>query len=266
MSKTTLHKSYYLITLSYIGARYFGWQKQSELKSVHSIFEKSLEKVLNEHTMKEVTFHSLGSSRTDARVNALGQRVKVKLVDFRMDASKLKAELNKALPLDIHVEAIEESTKEFKVIADAKSKEYFYLFTHGKESTPFNYPYITVFEEELDIMAMQEAARLFIGKYDFERFSYRHGSSNTVREVFDCTIVKDYHLDFGALKIITPALVIRGDGFVKQMVRIIMGTLVNVGLGKLSHDDIQSALNLQSDLRPGFIAPPHGLFLKEIKY
>lgn len=266
MSKITLKKSYYLITLSYIGARYFGWQKQSELKSVHSVFNNFLEKVLENHSDKQITYQTLGSSRTDARVNAIGQRVKVRLVDFHMEASTLKTELNKVLPLDIHVEAIEESTKEFKVIADAKSKEYFYLFSHGQESTPFNYPYITVFEEELDIEAMQEAAKLFVGQHDFERFSYRHGSTNTIREVFYSEIIKDYHLDFGALKINTPALVIRGEGFVKQMVRIIMGTLVNVGLGKLTLDDLQAALNLDSELRPGFIAPPHGLFLKEIKY
>lgn len=269
MPKLTLNKSYYLITLSYIGARYFGWQKQSEFKSIHAAFDlavkKSLE-LLNQNKESEIIFHTIGCSRTDARVNALGQRVKLKLVNFDVNPETLKKLINKSLPSDIRIEKIKRVTKEFKVIADVYSKKYIYLFDYAKESTPFNYPYITIFEEELDLQAMKKACSLFIGHHNFKYFSYRHGSDNTTREVFNCEIVDDYKLDFGALKVSSPALIIEGTGFLKQMVRIIMGSLINIGQGKLSEAQIIDALALKGQTRPGFIVPAHGLFLKEISY
>lgn len=255
---------YYLVKLSYNGIRYFGWQKQKQFKSVHDTFESALKDALPPDTI----FHSIGASRTDARVHALGQVVRVNLTDLNLEPSELKQRLNSKLPFDIRVENVIRTHSYFKVIAFAKDKEYLYLFHNNRETSPWMFPYTVNFEEELDIQKMKEAAKLFIGEHDFKNYCYRgQNVKNSIRKVYECEIIENHQLDLVGQSIKSYALRIRGAGFLKQMVRIIMGALVQVGNGTIELSDIRSSLeNPQDERKLGFISPPHGLFLHFIKY
>ncbi len=258
---------YYIFNLSYVGARYFGWQKQSEHPSIHQAFNTALEKALYDTFSHEVEYKSLGASRTDARVNAFEQRVKVKLIGVELDCQKFSHKINELLPFDIKVENIIVVDKELAVIAHAMSKEYFYFFTHNKPKSPFLFPFVTYFDEEnLDFDLMQEGTQLFLGSHNFKNYSYRPSNTNFVRTLKRCELKLDVEFDSHGLNISGHQLIIEGDGFLKQMIRIIMGTLIDLGRGQCSLEDIKESLQEDSTKRVGFITPPHGLYLNKIKY
>lgn len=255
---------YYLVKLSYNGIRYFGWQKQKQFPSVHQAFEDALKNALPQET----EFHTIGASRTDARVHALGQVVRVNLTDLNLEPAELKRILNQNLPFDIRAENVIRTHSYFKVIAFAKDKEYLYLFQNKAETRPWMFPYTVNFEEELNFNLMAEAAKLFVGEYDFKNYCYRaEHVSNTVRKVYECELIEQYQMDLDGIQINSHALRIRGAGFLKQMVRIIMGTLVQIGNGTVTIEQVRQSLECpQNRQKLGFIAPPHGLFLHFIKY
>ena len=255
---------YYLVKLSYNGIRYFGWQKQKQFPSVHEAFETALKKALPEETV----FHTIGSSRTDARVHALGQVVRVNLTDLDLEPNELKERINAKLPFDIQATQVIRTHSYFKVIAFTKDKEYLYLFENEAQTNPWMFPYTVNFEEELNIDLMKEAAKLFVGEHDFKNYCYRgEHVSNTIRKVYECELIENHEMKLGNQKITSFALRIRGAGFLKQMVRIIMGTLIQIGNGTISKEDIIESLEKPEQIKKlGFIAPPHGLFLNFIKY
>lgn len=254
---------YYLVKLSYNGIRYFGWQKQKQFKSIHGEFEMALQKSVGE----EIQTHSIGASRTDARVHAFGQVVRVNLTDLDLSPEELMIRLNKELPFDIRVENIVRTHPHFKVMLYAIEKEYLYFFTNKPKTTPWMFPYLVNFEEELDLEKMKIAAEVFIGRHDFKNFAYRGNNvKDSYRKVYHCEIIENYNLDLGDTIIKGHCLRIRGNGFLKQMVRLIVGSLVQVGNGQIQISDIEESLKTDSDKKVGFIAPPHGLFLNKIKY
>jgi tRNA pseudouridine38-40 synthase len=256
-------KKYYMVKLQYCGVRYHGWQKQKDHSSIHQTFEEALK----ECVPAEVETHSMGASRTDARVHALGQVVKVTISDYDLEPSELTSKLNQALPFDIRAINSIRTHRQVKVILWAKEKEYIYKFHNSPDTTPWMYPYVVNFEEPLDIKKMQKAAKLFIGEHNFKNYCYRGTQvKETIRKVFECEIIEDHQLDLDHNSITSYALRIRGNGFLKQMVRIIMGTLVQVGNGTVTLEQVKESLKTGSTMKLGFISPPHGLFLKEIKY
>ena len=262
-----LEKHYYVFSLSYVGARFFGWQKQKDFPSLHDAFNTALEKALFDTFEKEILYKSIGASRTDARVNAFDQKIKVKLIGAKIDLEKFKFAINQVIPFDLHVNSIVQTTKKMAVIADTKSKEYLYFFTSSLERSAFMFPLITYFDEpNLDFELMKEGAKLFIGTHSFHNYTYRPNASNLVRTIDNIELHFNHHFNEHKVSIHSHMLKISGDGFLKQMVRIIMGTLLSLGRGDCSLKDIQESLKTETRMKLGFIAPPQGLFLYKIRY
>lgn len=254
-------KKFYMVKLQYNGSAYHGWQKQKQLPTLAQAFNEALSKCVPDH----VKTHALGASRTDARVHALSQVVKVTVHDFDLSPEDFQDLLNKHLPSDMRVLNVIRTHKFIRVIEWAQKKEYLYLF-HNQNEQAENCPYSVNFQEPLDLEKMKQACQLFIGEYDFINFSYRGSTNNTVRKVFDCKIIDNHQLEFNGTTISSYALRIEGNGFLKQMVRLIVGALIKVGNGQITLEQLKESLETGSSTRVGFIAPAKGLVLYKISY
>lgn len=239
------------MTVQYDGTRYSGWQRQGNTTSTiqHKI-EQCLSRLLSEEI--EIS----GSGRTDAGVHALGQ-----VVNFhsgtRLDCDKFIVELNESLPEDISVTDFRLASDRFRARLDAKEKTYRYTINNSYLTDVFRRKYEYQLTESLDITAMEAAATLLLGTHDFKGFSTGKTKKSTVRTIKSILITKDgnkLYLDF------------TGNGFLYNMVRILTGTLVEVGLHKREPESILSVFESNDRTLAGFTAPPHGLCLMEVTY
>lgn len=255
-------KYYYKLTLSYLGFRYFGWQKQLDsLLTVQGTLDKAIEKF---HTGEK--FKTLGASRTDAKVSAFGQVCKL-TIDVDYDPYFLLSKINENLPQDIRILEIERSTKDFLVINGTKMKEYYYFFSNAPISNAFSAPMIVNLEEKLDIELMQKAARVFEGEHNFKNYVYKgNDDKQFVRTIHTCEILENKNFFQMAEASDSLLLRIKASGFMRHQVRIIMGTLFNVGLKKTTIENIKDSFNPEIKTKTGFISPAPGLFLKQIWY
>lgn len=240
-----------LIVVQYDGTKYFGWQKQPSKPTIQGEIEKALEIVACGH------IEVFGSGRTDAGVHAIGQVAHFDL-PLNIPVSKLPDILNKLLPPDIAIVKAEEVSQEFHARFSAKQKTYEYRVYTGKKKDVFNANYCAYISDKLDIEKMNKAKLLLIGKHNFEGFC---SSSTAVkdfeREIFSIEIaVKKGYIYFTFV----------GNGFLYNMVRIIVGTLVDVGRGKLGIDAIKKALKTGDRTKVGITMPPNGLYLKSVDY
>ncbi len=252
-------KYFYNIELFYDGQNYFGWQKQKEFNTIQGTLEKSLKEIT---TSKKI--RTMGSSRTDTGVHS---RANICFVQIEEDFKPvdLLERLNRTLPNDIRVKRCERTYNHFKVIYFASKKEYVYIFKNEKED--LESPYFHNIQEKLDLEKMQEAAKLFVGTHDFTNFCFKAAkNSEKVREIYRCEIVEDQRIIQENDCAHSFALIIEGSGFLKQMVRIIMGTLINIGLGKTSSEDILESLQTTEFRKTGFISPGSGLYLNRIDF
>ena len=254
---------YYLIRVQYLGYRLHGWQSQPGFKTVEGLIKKTFKYILPDRRLKV-----LGSSRTDAMVSANESAFELfledePLIDFP-DFLKL---LNKNLPPDIKALSIQEVDGKFNIIQDSKRKEYHYLFSSGEKNHPFSAPLITNLQENLDIELMQEGAKLFIGLHHFQNFCVRSsGKSVYEREVVFCEIQENniYTANFFPEK--SYVLIVKGSGFLRYQIRLMMGTLFQLGKGELSLDEIEKSLKADVDNQMTYIAPASGLILHKIEF
>ncbi len=252
---------YYRLLLQYKGTHYLGWQVQPESagKTVQGELNKALEIV------SKAKAQSMGAGRTDAGVHALGQVAKV-AIELDIDPKNLIKAINVNLPDDIRVIQAERSDHEFFPTVHATSKEYQYRFTCSRTFTAFQNDLIVNYPFELDLLKMQEACKLLVGEHDFTNY-FCEGTdvSSTVRIIFECEILAIEQGDWGMLP---PhfALRIVGNGFLKQMVRLIMGALWNVGRGKISIEEFAQSLTSRKTQRMGAVAPPQGLYMVRVIY
>lgn len=256
---------YYLTKISYLGYRYWGWQRQKEgILTVQGAFEKSIRIALED---EEVYFKTMGSSRTDAKVSAFESYVMLH-IEKELEIKEFTEKLRQVLPQDIELLDITPSYKEFQIIGNNKEKEYWYYFCSGDKPHPFCSPYMGWFQGELDIPLMQEGAKLFLGTHNYLNFSYKTGPQKKLdRTIFDISI--EENTDFLQDKIFPKTYVfkVRGGGFLRFQVRIMIGTLANLGLGKTTLEDIKKALEHPLiKQKPGMVAPAQGLFLKSTKF
>lgn len=252
---------HYKLILQYKGTRYFGWQVQAEGQG--STIQGELNKALVSISKSE-NVRSLGAGRTDAGVHALGQVAKVS-IELLIPPEKLLRALNSHLPEDIRVVDAETSDEEFFPTVHAKSKEYQYRFTFGRYSSALQTELIANHSFDLDIEKMREVCRALIGTHDFTNF-YCEGTevATNIRNIFECEI-----LEVKSDKWMLPDhLVFRivGSGFLKQMVRLLMGALWNVGRGKISVEEFKSALSSTKVPHLGPVAPPEGLYMVRVNY
>lgn len=241
-----------LITIEYDGSEYHGWQIQPNIKTVQGTMEKELSKLFR------VPVELNGTSRTDAGVHAFGQRASF-FGEFGIPTERILFAANNALPGSIRISKVSEVPLEFHARFDAKAKTYRYIIHNTHNRNVFDRNYCWYVGPILDTSAMQKAAAHFVGTHDFKSCQAAGGPEkhSTVRTVMDLQVKQQEE------KII---IEITGDGFLYNMVRIIVGTLVNVGLGRINPDQIQGILQSKDRARAGPTAPPQGLYLVQVYY
>jgi len=253
---------HYRLIIQYKGTHYLGWQVQPESAglTIQGELNKALAIVAKSSEVK-----SMGAGRTDAGVHALGQTAKVSIPLVIAPENLLKA-LNVNLPDDIRVIESSLSDEEFFPTIHAKSKEYHYRFTCKRGFTAFQNDLIHNHPFDLDLEKMREACQLLVGQHDFTNY-FCEGTevSSNVRTIFECGILEVPQGHWGMLP---PHHVFRivGDGFLKQMVRLLMGALWNVGRGKITIEQFKSSLSSEKVARLGPVAPPHGLYMVRVNY
>ncbi len=239
------------LIVEYDGARYAGWQRQKNAVSVQQRLEEALRKLTNEDIC--VT----GASRTDAGVHALGQNAHFD-TDSRIPADKFSFALNTLLPEDIRVSASSEVTARFHARFSASGKEYRYLFYSAPHASALYRNLSAHVIYPLDTALMDRQAQAMLGTHDFAPFA---ASGSVVRDTvrtIDAVRVRE-NAPFIEMRV-------HGNGFLYNMVRILAGTLIAVGSGKLAFGAIERALESRSRLDLGLTAPPQGLTLMRVDY
>jgi len=243
------------LTLAYDGTDFAGWQRQPNRRTVQGELEAAIERITQEHSK------CIASGRTDAGVHALGQVVSF-TSETQLPPAVLTKALNAELPEDILVFEVQEVVAGFHALRDALRKRYRYVIEDGRNRDLFDRKYVWHVFQRLDVEAMQKAAVALIGTHDFA--SYETSGSprlTTIRTVLDLLVERRA----GEL---TDRLIIEveADGFLYNMVRNIVGTLVAVGKGKEPPTWPATVLELRDRTKAGMTAPPQGLFLVEVEY
>lgn len=240
-----------LITIAYDGTNYFGWQKQSNIITIEGEIEKACSKIFTKD------FELIGCSRTDKGVHALGQRATIS-TESNIPIERICNALNANLPKDIVINDAEEVDSDFHPRYCAKQKTYEYKIVNSQYMIPQLRNFAEFIKIPLDISKMQLASKYFIGEYDFKSFCASGTSvKTTVRTIKDVQIKKDNNII---------NMYFTGNGFLYNMVRIISGTLVDVGLNKIQAQDIPYIIEAKDRTKAGRTLPPMGLTLIEIKY
>ena len=239
------------LTIEYDGTNYYGWQKQSDKVTIQGVLEEAVRNLTKEEN--EV----IGCSRTDSGVHAMGFVATFK-TNSTVPPHKFREAINYRLPDDIVVIKSEEVEEEFHPRYLAKGKTYEYTIYNNLVPTALNRTFAYHYKYPLDIELMKEACKYFKGTHDFKAFR-SEGSSvkTTVRTIYDVDIKKSE--DFIKISV-------SGDGFLYNMVRIIVGTLINVGRGKIKPEDIEKIIVNKDRKAAGDCVPARGLKLKEVYY
>lgn len=218
--------------------------------------------------LPDVKSKILGAGRTDAKVSALDMAFELFLEEVPLaELNDFKAEFNKNLPSDIRILSIEEVDKDFNIIKDSKIKEYVYLFSFGEKNHPFCAPFLTNFQEELNIDLMIQGAGIFIGTYDFSPYTARLQPNTTVIRTIDtCQIKENTILEANFFPATSYALHISGSGFMRYQIRMIMGALIQLGRGELTFSDIRTSLMGNNTAPLTAVAPASGLMLYDLEF
>ena len=243
----------YLAIVSYRGTSFCGWQKQtvSKLPSIEETIEAVISRILNKTTK------IYGSGRTDAGVHALGQTFHFD-TEKELDINRFAHSLNELLPEDIRILSISPVADDFHARFKAKGKTYEYRIKNAKISDPFKSDLEYTLGQKLDFEKMVEAAKVFEGKHNFQNF--------TSKDEDDAGFVRDlYHISLSS-KNDEIIISMTGSGFMRYMVRMIVGNLIQVGLGKLTSEDIKKILEDPVRKPSSYKAPAYGLYLVEVLY
>jgi len=253
---------FYLITVQYLGYRFHGWQKQPDVKTLHLMIDRTLNFILDGKSFK-----SLGSGRTDAMVSAENAAFELFLEEPIEDLDAFLKLFNHNLPQDIRALSIKEVDKKFNIIQHSKIKEYLYLFTFGEKCHPFCAPIMTTILDDLDIDLMKQGAKLFEGEHYFKSYCFRATNNGIYdREILTCELVENtiYKANYFPKK--SYILRVRGKGFMRNQIRLMMGALIDLGKGKLTLDDINNSLLPDSEIKMEYVAPASGLILNSIDF
>ncbi len=240
------------LLIEYDGTNYLGWQVQAKGQTVQGTIEEKLALLTGERV------HLLGSGRTDAGAHALGQVANFK-TKSQMEVQTFQKALNSLLPSDIAIIKIEEGDEEFNARGSAKSKVYEYRILNQEIRSVFHREYAWHIPQRLNLREMKKATQILLGEHDFSSFRSAGTPNKTaIRKVFraEWRRSKEGFLRFE----------IEATGFLKQMVRAMVGTLVEVGKGKTSVEEFREILESKDRGKAGPTAPAHGLFLKEVRY
>lgn len=242
------------LTIEYDGTRFCGWQKQNarnRFRTIQEEIERSAERLFG----KEIRL--IGAGRTDSGVHAEAQIANFK-VNSNLPLYNIKKGLNSYLPADIAIVSVEHADLHFHARFNAKSKLYRYTIVNRKVRSPLLKRYAALISFDLDIDAMRKAAKYFIGKKDFRSFQATDKkATNPIRSIKRLDIVKDFHII---------RIYIQADGFLYNMVRNIVGTLIDVGRGRIRPEAVKEILSKRHRPAAGQTAPAKGLCLLKVFY
>ena len=244
----------YLITVSYDGTDFKGYQKQVRERTVQGELEKVL-KQINDNKKVDIS----GSGRTDARVHAINQKISFDL-DINITCDKLFNALNSLVPKDIYVRDVKEVDSTFHARFNAIGKEYMYIINMG-EYNPIERNYVYQYNKKLDVVEMERAMKYLEGEHNFKSFTKTDEEKDDyVRTISQTYLIRDTK-DVNKI-----TLIFVGTGFLRYMVRNMVGTLIEIGEGKRKGEDIISILNEEDRTKAGKTASPEGLYLKNVFY
>ena len=240
------------LLIEYNGTNYQGWQVQPKGPTIQGMVEEKLALITGE------AVHLIGSGRTDSGVHAFGQVANFK-TKSQLNIHSIQKALNSLLPPDIMIRRAEEVEEGFDARKQSKSKVYEYRILNRELRSAFDHEYAWHIPQKLDLEEMRKATRILIGEHDFSSFrSVGSPTRTAIRRVIRAEWKKgqDGFIRFE----------VEANGFLKQMVRAMVGTLVEVGKGKIDSEEFRKILDSRNRKEAGPTAPAHGLFLKEVKY
>lgn len=256
--------NFYKALIQYKGTSYFGWQIQrgQGQATIQGELNHALERLV-----KSTEIKTMGSGRTDAGVHALEQVVKIQ-IPFHIEISGMVKGLNSLLPADIRILGMESCDSNFHPVADAVYKDYLYVFTMAPSTSCFVSDLVTHLKWELDFELLSSGIEEFIGEYDFQNyFCVGTPVKSTKRTILEAelssyalsgpfvTLAKEYHV-----------IRFRGNGFLKQMVRLMVGVLFEMGRGKITREQLRQSLRAPLSHKLGPVAPANGLYLSRVQY
>ncbi|WP_250675162.1 tRNA pseudouridine(38-40) synthase TruA [Paraclostridium ghonii] len=240
------------ITIEYDGSRYKGFQR---LNDSENTIQGKIESVLSK--MEDEKIEIIGSGRTDMGVHAYNQVANFK-TNSNLSIKKINEYLNKYLPEDIVIKKVEEVEDRFHSRYNVKQKVYLYKINNSKTQDVFLRKYSTHIEKSLDIELMKKASEYLVGEHDFTSFaSSKSKKKSNVREIYSITINKNKDII---------DIFVEGNGFLYNMVRIIVGALIDVGLHKKTPEDVKIMLDKKDRSEASDTAPAKGLYLYSVKY
>lgn len=237
--------------VAYDGYGYAGWQKQINAKGIQEVIEQVLTKIYKK------PIEIVASGRTDAKVHALGQVFHYD-VNQEISCRNIQEALNTLLPKDIRIQNVEYVNEDFHARFSAKKKRYDYVCTYDS-TNPFEYRYKHILWKKLDLEAMKEATKYFIGEHDFTTFSSCHIDPRKprIKNVMSIELIEEGN-DLRTVFI--------GTGFLRYQVRMMMQTLIEVGRGKLKPEDVKVMLDKKDKEACRYNAPAQGLYLVKVYY
>ena len=239
------------LTIEYDGKEFNGWQKQPNKLNIQG----NLEKVISDLTKEKIEI--IGSGRTDAGVHALGQVANFK-TNSNIPIEKFAIAINSRIKQSIRIKKAEEVDERFHSRYNCKRKTYRYIINTSETGSAIYRNLEYNIKMQLDVKKMQEAVKFFIGEHDFSAFkSSGTSSKSSVRTIYNAKVEQD-----GERIIIE----LTGNGFLYNMVRIISGTLVEVGLNKIKPEDITKIIESKNRQNAGKTLPPCGLYLVSVEY
>lgn len=239
------------MTVAYVGTHYAGWQVQPDRATIQGVLEERLSLLLQEPV------RIAGAGRTDAGAHARRQVANFK-TSSRIPLNGLRRGLNTKLPTDIRVVLTEEVDIDFHARADARAKEYRYRMARGEFVSPFDAPFVTAIRGDIDPQIMRKAAAQFIGSHDFESLCPADCRLESKRRTIDRSdVIEDgLFLEYR----------VRGNGFLRHMVRTMVGTLIDIGQGRRPPGSIEGILASRDRGAAGPCAPARGLVLERVFY
>lgn len=239
------------LTIEYDGTNYCGWQIQKNAKAVQEVITEAIAKI----TGHKITL--CGASRTDSGVHAKGQIANFR-THSRMTPYQFIKALNSNLPNDIAIRAVKEVSKSFNSMYDAKSKDYRYTILNSPIPTALDRNFYYFVPYKISISRMKKALKYLVGRHDFRAFATRSSAKeNCIRKIYSIKITtkNDYiYID------------IKGNGFLYNMVRTIVGTLLLIAQGKIKPEDIRAIIESRERKKAGPTAPAKGLCLLRVNY
>ena len=244
----------YFMTFSYDGSNFKGYQKQIKERTIQGEIEKAITKINRDIPVK---VHASG--RTDAGVHAYNQKAHFD-IDDEIEVEKLKNSLNKLLPDDIYIRGITVVEDDFHARYNVKAKEYIYKINLGGYN-PIERNYVFQYNSRLDIAEMERALKYLEGEHNFKSFTKCDSEKEDyVRNIIQATLIRDPK----NITFITISLL--GTGFLRYMVRNIVGLLIEVGEGKIKSEQVIDIIAKEDRTASGICAPACGLYLKDVYY